>query len=165
MKGRRILYAISNDGIRSVPLYAGSIFGEHLLRGRESGGRWRRPPQILPTNGFAQSLAFPPSSFSANSYPARNLQLRMLRAYMSTRVLYLCASRLRVTAFIERRIKSDGFSEIARIVVFYIALNAAARSRVFARYRPIENDNCPKLSELFIASLFLSLPLRLSRSS
>jgi len=34
----------------------------------------------VPTNGFAQSLAFS-SSFSANSYPTRNLQLRMLRAY------------------------------------------------------------------------------------
>jgi len=71
-------------------LCTGFVFGERSLGGsfetkeRERNGGCGR--EILPTNGFAQSLAFP-SSFSANSYSARNLQLRMLRTAM--RILYL----------------------------------------------------------------------------
>jgi hypothetical protein len=53
----------------------------------------------VPTNGFAQSLAFS-SSFSANSYPTRNLQLRMLRRIR--RREYYIHTRIQVTVSLSR---------------------------------------------------------------
>jgi len=92
VKGRRILYAVSNGGIAQASRYvrdsflANGLGGSFEAKERERNSGCGR--EILPTNGFAQSLAFP-SSFSANSYSARNLQLRMLRTAM--RILYLCS--------------------------------------------------------------------------
>lgn len=90
VEGHLILYAVLNSGI--VPTSHTCIRDSFLANSLETPSRQRSERgaatgrEILSTNGFAQSLAFS-SSFSANSYPTRNLQLRMLRTYGDANII------------------------------------------------------------------------------
>lgn len=108
VEGHLILYAVLNGGIARA---SHTYYGDTFLANNLETPSWRRSErgaatgrEILPANGFAQSLAFS-SSFSANSYPARNFQFRMLRAYGDTNIISIHITRLN-NSFYQNRLNT-----------------------------------------------------------